>query len=94
MTPFDVIISDRDGSILQGLFEFRFQLVYTSLAEQLVRIKELWDLALKQKGKERDAQTSARQRLNAIIQARLPVFPAPATNEASMHLSAQCSACV
>ena len=55
--------------MLQGLFEFRFQLVYTSLEEQLVRIKELWDLALRQKGKERDAQNSAKQRLSAIIQA-------------------------
>jgi hypothetical protein len=55
--------------LLQGLFEFRFQLVYTSLEEQLPRIKELWDLALRQKGKERDAQSVARQRLSAIIQA-------------------------
>ncbi len=55
--------------LLQGLFEFRFQLVYTSLEEQLLRIKELWDLALRQKGKERDAQSGARQRLSAIIQA-------------------------
>ena len=55
--------------LLQGLFEFRFQLVYTSLEEQLLRIKELWDLALRQKGKERDAQSAARQRLSAIIQA-------------------------
>lgn len=55
--------------LLQGLFEFRFQLVYTSLEEQLPRIKELWDLALRQKGKERDAQSAARQRLSAIIQA-------------------------
>lgn len=54
---------------MQGLFEFRFQLVYTSLEEQLLRIKELWDLALRQKGKERDAQSAARQRLSAIIQA-------------------------
>lgn len=64
--------------MLQGLFEFRFQLVYTSLEEQLVKIKELWDLALRQKGKERDVQRSAKQRLNAIIQAiipRLPAFP-------------------
>lgn len=55
--------------LLQGLFEFRFQLVYTSLEEQLVKIKELWDLALRQKGKERDTQNSAKQRLSAIIQA-------------------------
>ncbi len=60
--------------MLQGLFEFRFQLVYTSLEEQLVRIKELWDLALRQKGKERDAQNSAKQRLSAIIQARTASF--------------------
>ena len=62
--------------MLQGLFEFRFQLVYTSLEEQLVKIKELWDLALRQKGKERDAQNSAKQRLSAIIQA-CPPLPSP-----------------
>ena len=62
--------------MLQGLFEFRFQLVYTSLEEQLVKIKELWDLALRQKGKERDVQKSAKQRLNAIIQASIPRLPA------------------
>lgn len=61
--------------MLQGLFEFRFQLVYTSLEEQLVKIKELWDLALKQKGKERDAQSSAKQRLSAIIQACATFLP-------------------
>ena len=61
--------------MLQGLFEFRFQLVYTSLEEQLVKIKELWDLALRQKGKERDVQKSAKQRLNAIIQASIPCPP-------------------
>jgi len=62
--------------MLQGLFEFRFQLVYTSLEEQLVKIKELWDIALRQKEKERDVQKSAKQRLNAIIQASIPRLPA------------------
>ena len=55
--------------VLQGLYEFRFQLVYTSLEEQLAKIKELWDLALRRKGREGDANSSAKQRLNAIIQA-------------------------
>ena len=54
---------------LQGLYEFRFQLVYTSLGEQLAKIKELWDLALRRKGREGDASSSAKQRLHAIIQA-------------------------
>ena len=53
----------------QGLYEFRFQLVYTSLEEQLAKIKELWELALRRKGREGDANSSAKQRLNAIIQA-------------------------
>ena len=65
--------------LLQGLFEFRFQLVYTSLEEQLVKIKELWDLALRQKGKERDAQSAAKQRLSAIIQACTASLPMPCT---------------
>ena len=65
--------------MLQGLFEFRFQLVYTSLEEQLVKIKELWDLASRQKGKERDVQNSAKQRLSAIIQAHTPCHPPACT---------------
>ena len=62
-----------------ALFEFRFQLVYTSLEEQLVKIKELWDLASRQKGKERDVQNSAKQRLSAIIQAHTPCHPPACT---------------
>ncbi len=73
--------------MLQGLFEFRFQLVYTSLEEQLVRIKELWDLALIQKGKERDAQNSAKLRLSAIIQACPTSFPMPALSYGSRSVT-------
>ena len=50
----------------QGLFEFRFQLVYTSLDEVLPRVQELWDVA--QQSVSKESHQRAKQRLAAIIQ--------------------------
>lgn len=50
----------------QGLFEFRFQLVYTSLDEVLPKVQELWDVAQQIISKE--SHQRGKQRLAAIIQ--------------------------
>lgn len=50
----------------QGLFEFRFQLVYTSLEEVLPSVQELWDVA--QQSASKESHDRAKQRLAAIIQ--------------------------
>ena len=56
----------RSLCVVQGLFEFRFQLVYTSLEEVLPRVQELWDVA--QQSVSKESHQRAKQRLTAIIQ--------------------------
>jgi hypothetical protein len=50
----------------QGLFEFRFQLVYTSLDEVLPRVHQLWDLA--QQSTSKEGHQLAKSKLADIIQ--------------------------
>ena len=51
---------------LQGLFDFRFSLVYTSVDEVLPKAQELWAVA--QQGDTKEARKQAQQQLNNIIQ--------------------------
>lgn len=58
------------GLLVQGQFQFRFSLVYTSLEEVLPAIEDLCYLAQLEGSKEERA--AAKERLSEIIQVLLP----------------------